>query len=238
MSEIRNDRTGSHWTGPDWLWLGEKLVVQTAELKQRHCGACKQAARLLENTITQAATKIRREKTVEVKERGGGGLHHPIGREGRKAASQPRGSAVLNPSRSFIPRPGQGRGEGREGGRSRPQRSPPNLERGSDQVEHPRGETHQSTTTIRQGCTNKHGGTIKYRTPPPPCWLVAVNIHESHSSTSFQFRRTTHPVPAPTEEVGVGGADLPLLTLDGKGCKMTPSSCRPVSARWGYCLGL
>lgn len=29
-----------------------------------------------------------------------------------------------------------------------------------------------------------------------------------------------------------------MLTLVGKGCKMTPSSCRAVSTRWGYCLGL
>lgn len=29
-----------------------------------------------------------------------------------------------------------------------------------------------------------------------------------------------------------------VLTLVGKGCKMTPSSCRPVSARWGYCLAV
>lgn len=43
---------------------------------------------------------------------------------------------VLNPSRSLIPRPGQGRGEGREGGSCRPQRTPPNLESGgSNQVE-------------------------------------------------------------------------------------------------------
>lgn len=26
------------------------------------------------------------------------------------------------------------------------------------------------------------------------------------------------------------------LTLAGKGCKTTPSSCRAVSTRWGYCL--
>lgn len=93
-----------------------------AELMQMHGGACKQAGH---TTETKADKKIRREKTVELKE--GDGLHHPMG---GGAASEPGGGAVLNPSRSFIPRPGQGRGEGREGGSSRPQRSPPNLERG------------------------------------------------------------------------------------------------------------
>lgn len=44
------------------------------------------------------------------------------------------GTSVLNPSRSLIPRPGQGRGEGREGGSSRPQRTPPNLERGQTKL--------------------------------------------------------------------------------------------------------
>lgn len=197
-----SDWTGSDRTGPDRLWLGEKLVVQRAEPKQRHCGACKQAARPLETTIREAATKTRREKTV------GGGVvfTHPIGGGGGvEAASQPRGSAVLNPSRSFIPGPGQGGGEGREGGRSRPQRSPPNLERGGQTS----GETHPSTTTIRQGRTNKHGGTIKH--PPHP----AVNTHESHSSTSFQFRCTTHPAPAPPPRAstrGGGGGGLPSST--------------------------
>lgn len=51
-----------------------------------------------------------------------------------EAASEPRGTSVLNPSRSLIPRPGQGRGEGREGGGSRPQRTPPNLERGQTKL--------------------------------------------------------------------------------------------------------
>lgn len=62
-----------------------------------------------------------------VKERDG--FHHPLG-----AASEPRGTSVLNPSRSLIPRPGQGGGEGREGGSSRPQRTPPNLERGQTKL--------------------------------------------------------------------------------------------------------
>lgn len=57
------------------------------------------------------------------------GLHRPLG-----AASEPRGTSVLNPSRSLIPRPGQGRGEGREGGSSRSQRTPPNLERGQTKL--------------------------------------------------------------------------------------------------------
>lgn len=71
-------------------------------------------------------TRVRREKTgVERR----GGLHRPLG-----AASEPRGTSVLNPSRSLIPRPGQGRGEGREGGSSRPQRTPPNLERGQTKL--------------------------------------------------------------------------------------------------------
>lgn len=47
---------------------------------------------------------------------------------------KPRGTSVLNPSRSLIPRPGQGRGEGREGGSSRPQRTPPNLKRGQTKL--------------------------------------------------------------------------------------------------------
>lgn len=58
-----------------------------------------------------------------------GDSFHPPG-----AASEPRGTSVLNPSRLLIPRPGQGRGEGREGGRSRPQRTPPNLERGQTKL--------------------------------------------------------------------------------------------------------
>lgn len=52
-----------------------------------------------------------------------------------EASTEPRGLLVLNPARSLIPRPGQGRGEGREGGGSCPQRAPTNLERGSNQVE-------------------------------------------------------------------------------------------------------
>ncbi len=59
----------------------------------------------------------------------GDSFHRPLG-----AASEPRGTSVLNPSRSLIPRPGQGRGEGREGGSSRPQRTPPNLERGQTKL--------------------------------------------------------------------------------------------------------
>lgn len=50
------------------------------------------------------------------------------------AASEPREFSVLNPSRSLIPRPGEGRGEGREGGSSRPQRTPTNLERGQTKL--------------------------------------------------------------------------------------------------------
>lgn len=50
------------------------------------------------------------------------------------AASEPREFSVLNPSRSLVPRPGQGRGEGREGGSSRPQRTPTNLERGQTKL--------------------------------------------------------------------------------------------------------
>lgn len=50
------------------------------------------------------------------------------------AASEPREFSVLNPSRSLIPRPGEGRGEGRKGGSSRPQRTPTNLERGQTKL--------------------------------------------------------------------------------------------------------
>lgn len=45
-----------------------------AELMQMHGGACKQAGH---TTETKADKKIRREKTVELKE--GDGLHHPMG---------------------------------------------------------------------------------------------------------------------------------------------------------------
>lgn len=71
-----------------------------------------------------------------------GGRHGGVKRLGRFPPShggcleiEGGGASVLNPLRSLVPRPGQGRGEGREGGSSRPQRTPPNLERGSNQVE-------------------------------------------------------------------------------------------------------
>jgi len=55
-------------------------------------------------------------------------FHRPV------ASSEPRGLLVLNPSRSLIRRPGQGGGEGREGGGSCPQRTPTNLERGQTEL--------------------------------------------------------------------------------------------------------
>lgn len=50
------------------------------------------------------------------------------------------------------------------------------------------------------------------------------------------------PTPAPSRassfwSIKNGKSGASVLTLEGKGCKMTPSSCRAVSARWGYCLG-
>lgn len=64
-----------------------------------------------------------------------GEFHHPV--VAALETSGGGGASVLNPLRSLVPRPGKGRGEGREGGSSRSQRAPPNLERGggSNQVE-------------------------------------------------------------------------------------------------------
>lgn len=58
-----------------------------------------------------------------------GELHHPVVAAFETSGGGGGGASVLNPLRSLIPRPGKGRGEGREGGSSRPQRAPPNLER-------------------------------------------------------------------------------------------------------------
>lgn len=106
---------------------GKAGVVKITELKQRHCRACRQAG---------DTDKKRFKDTGQEREDCGGqagGQFSPS----PGAASELRGTLVLNPSRSLIPRPGQGRGEGREGGSSRPQRTPPNLERGQTKLSIP-----------------------------------------------------------------------------------------------------
>lgn len=96
--------------------------VQVTELEQRHCGACMQAI------LTDSSLKTGQEREGCGVKQGGQFSPSP------GAAYKPRGTVVLNPSRSLVPRPGQGRGEGREGGSSRPQRTPPNLERGQTKL--------------------------------------------------------------------------------------------------------
>lgn len=161
LSEIRNDWTGSQRTGPDRLWLGKKLVVQTAEVKQRHCGACRQAARPLKNYNNRSSYKDQKGEDCGG-QRGGVVFTIPsvgVGGGGRPPLNQ--GEAQYLTLRDLSSHD-QDRGEGKVGREDAavPKGPLPIWKGGSDQVEHPREETHQSTKTIRQGCTHKHGGNI------------------------------------------------------------------------------
>lgn len=118
------------------------------------------------------------------------------------------GASVLNPLRSLVPRPGQGRGEGREGGSSRPQRTPPNLERGSNQVEPTHTEMQWMNEWMNECMKNTMDCSIKMDDCSDPRQRRQTSFHFQNAFKFQQQRKISANIPVKGWKIGAQKLNL------------------------------